>query len=98
MSINNSDPKPKAGNSDPTVLSSPPTGGFNVDDPLPEAPPKKKKTWLIILIVLVVLCLCACIGVVVAGLVSGGGEFNFNFDLDDLLNEFNGFLPLLTVA
>ena len=99
MSININDPsKPQGSATDATVVSGPPPATFDLNAPPMEAAPKKRKTWLIILIILVALCLCACIGVVVAGLISGGGEFNFDVDLEDLLEGATSFLPLLGVA
>jgi hypothetical protein len=99
MSININDPsKPQGSATDATVVSGPPPARFDVNAPPMEAAPKKRKTWLIILIILVALCLCACAGVVIASLISGGGEFNFDFDLEDMLNNLTGFLPLAGVV
>lgn len=87
---------------EPTVMATPPaqpagtppSGGFNPETPYTEPPKKNKKTlWIILIIALVLLC-CCCVGIVVYLLYSGGGEFNFDFNLEDMLDSY---LPLFVV-
>ncbi len=86
---------------EPTVMATPPAqpagtppGGFNPEAPYTEPPKKSKKTlWIILIIVLVLLC-CCCVAVVGYLLYSGGGEFNFDFNPEDMLDSY---LPFLVV-
>ncbi|MEJ5202412.1 MAG: hypothetical protein WHV66_09280 [Anaerolineales bacterium] len=86
---------------EPTVMATPPAqpaetpppGGFNPEAPYSPEPPKKsrKTLWIVLIIVLVLLC-CCCVAVFGYLMYSGGGEFNFDFNLEDMLDSY---LPLL---